>query len=57
MKDFLKKHDRLASVALISFAAGFAVSFILTELYSNRDIVGNYCLRTAKQAQEYFKSL
>ncbi len=47
----------MVSVAIISFALGFAVSFLVIELYSNRDIVGNYCMRTAKQAQEYFKNL
>lgn len=57
MKQFLRRHEKLVSVAIISFAAGFAGAFFLLQLYANRDIVGNFCARTAKQAQEYFKSL
>ena len=57
MKNFLAKHERLVSVAIVSFASGFALAFLVIELYANRDIVGNYCIRTAKQAQEYFKNL
>ncbi|GEM_PF-3232389 len=57
MRQFLKNNEKLVSACIVSFALGFAVSFFLIELYANREVVGNYCLRTAKQAQEYFKNL
>jgi len=57
MNQFLKRNEKLVSACIISFALGFAVSFILIQLYTNREIVGNYCARTAKQAQDYFRNL
>ena len=57
MREFLAKYERSVSVAIVSFALGFAAAFLLIELYANRDVVGSYCIRTAKQAQEYFKNL
>lgn len=52
MKQFLKKHDKSVSACIISFALGFAAAFFLIELYANRDIVGNYCVRIAGETQK-----
>ncbi|MCR4311480.1 MAG: hypothetical protein NUV54_02865 [Candidatus Taylorbacteria bacterium] len=57
MHSFLHKNEKLVSVAIISFAIGFGLSFLLLRLYQNKEIVGNFCLRTAEQAKNYFTQL
>jgi hypothetical protein len=57
MQKFLKENEKQVSVAIISFACGFAGAFLLIQLYTNREVVGTYCARTAVQAQEYFNNL
>ncbi|MES2088110.1 MAG: hypothetical protein V4467_03940 [Patescibacteria group bacterium] len=57
MKDFLKKNEKAVSVAIISFAVGFGFSLVLMKVYAHSEIIGNFCARTAEQAQAYFNSL
>ncbi len=53
MKEFYRKNQEIISVAVVSFAVGFAVAFFVTKYYDNLVAVGNYCADTVKQAGKF----